>query len=108
MSGGIFEGSTTGESLAGLPEEQPGMARRTIDRVLREPGGILGLGVLVVLIAMALLAQFIAPYDPLKIGADIPLAGPSAAHWFGTDDLGRDVLSRIMFGAQISLMVSAF
>src|SRR5262249_5637622 len=47
-----------------------------------------------------------APHDPLEIGADFPLAPPAPEHPFGTDDLGRDVLSRILFGAQISLTVA--
>ena len=59
-----------------------------------------------VLVLMAVFAPRLAPYDPLRIGAGLPLAAPSPAHPFGTDDLGRDVLSRILFGARISLTVS--
>ena len=49
----------------------------------------------------AIAAPLIAPYDPLVLGADLPLAAPSAAHWFGTDDLGRDVLSRPVKEGQV-------
>jgi peptide/nickel transport system permease protein len=61
---------------------------------------------LLVVVVMAVLAPLIAPYDP--IAQDLPnaLQGPSAAHWLGTDDLGRDVLSRIMYGARVSLWAS--
>ncbi len=83
-----------------------GLAARTLGRMLREPGGAFGLAVLITLVAVAIFAPWLAPYDPLQIGADIPLAAPSGAHWFGTDDLGRDVLSRVIFGARISLSVS--
>lgn len=50
-------------------------------------------------------ANFVAPYDPTKINLLERLKGPSAAHWFGTDDCGRDVLSRILYGGRISLQV---
>ena len=83
-----------------------GLAARTLSRILREPGGTLGLALLILLAAAAIFAPWLAPYDPLQIGADIPRAAPSGAHWFGTDDLGRDVLSRVIFGARISLSVS--
>jgi peptide/nickel transport system permease protein len=62
--------------------------------------------VLGTLVLVAVLAPYLAPYDPLKIGVGLPLNPPSRAHLFGTDDLGRDVLSRIIFGARISLTVS--
>jgi peptide/nickel transport system permease protein len=83
-----------------------GQARRTLGRLLRQPGGAFGVLVLGLLVLLALLAPRLAPFDPLQIGADLPLAAPSPAHPFGTDDLGRDVLSRILFGARISLTVS--
>ena len=60
------------------------------------------LGVVVGMVAMGLLAQWIAPYDPLETDAANALAGPSAAHWIGTDQVGRDVLTRIMYGAAAS------
>lgn len=85
-----------------------GLLARTVARVLRKPEGIFGTVILSLLVMVAFLAPQIAPYDPLEIGADIPLAAPSGNHWFGTDDLGRDVLSRVIFGARISLSVSFF
>lgn len=62
--------------------------------------------VLAVLLVMALLAPFIAPHDPNELGSDF-LAGPSGKHLMGTDHLGRDVLSRFLFGARTSLIVAA-
>ncbi len=62
--------------------------------------------VLVVLFAvLAVFAPLIAPHDPAAIDLPSRLAPPSAAHWFGTDELGRDILSRIVFGARISMLV---
>lgn len=59
-------------------------------------------GVVICMIAVGLLAQWIAPHDPLETNATNALAGPSAAHWFGTDQVGRDVLTRVMYGAAAS------
>jgi peptide/nickel transport system permease protein len=64
------------------------------------------LGGLVVLlfVAMALLAPWISPYDPIATSWGAIRKAPSAAHWFGTDEIGRDVLSRIIWGTQASLL----
>ncbi len=57
------------------------------------------------LILSAIFAPFIAPYDPYEIRVGKPLSGPSRQHWLGVDDLGRDLLSRIIFGARITLRI---
>ena len=57
------------------------------------------------LIVCAVLAPVVAPYDPLAIDADKVLQPPGSEHWFGTDDTGRDILSRVVWGARISLRV---
>ncbi len=59
----------------------------------------------VLLIVVAVFAPFIAPYDPYEQDLREALQQPSSAHWFGTDPLGRDVLSRVVYGAQASLQV---
>jgi peptide/nickel transport system permease protein len=64
-------------------------------------GGI----VVAVLFLLSFLAPFISPYDPTAINAYQVLMPPSAAHWMGTDELGRDVLTRVIYGARISLKV---
>lgn len=66
---------------------------------------IFGLVLVFVLIFTGLFAPVIAPYDPYQADLDISLQPPSAQHWMGTDEEGRDVLSRIVFGARISLKV---
>ena len=81
---------------------------RILRRLARDPGGVLGLTVLTALIVIAILAPLIAPHDPYELGADLPFAQPSLLHLFGTDNLGRDELSRVIFGARISLAVSVF
>jgi peptide/nickel transport system permease protein len=57
------------------------------------------------LVLLALTAPWIAPADPTALNLPIRLEGPNAAHWMGTDELGRDILSRVLFGARVSIFV---
>jgi peptide/nickel transport system permease protein len=79
-------------------------AQRALHRLLRRKGAVIGLGVIVMFLVLALFAPLIAPYDPITSSWSLVRKPPSAAHWFGTDDLGRDVLSRVIYGARASLM----
>ena len=63
-----------------------------------------GLAVVVFFAALAVLAPWIAPHDPLGTSWSAVRAAPSAAHWFGADELGRDVLSRIIWGTRASIL----
>jgi peptide/nickel transport system permease protein len=65
-----------------------------------------GFALTLILVFLALAAPWLSPYDPTSQNLPIRLMGPSASHWMGTDQLGRDVLSRILFGARVSLSVS--
>ncbi|TSD76633.1 ABC transporter permease [Pseudomonas sp. KBS0710] len=67
---------------------------------------VIGGGLLVALIALALMGLVWSPFDPLKIDLIARLQAPSAAHWLGTDEFGRDVFSRLLIGARTSLWVS--
>jgi peptide/nickel transport system permease protein len=71
----------------------------------RKPLGAVSAAMLVLLVLTAIFADVLAPYDPLAPQPEIRLAAPSRAHLFGTDDIGRDVLSRIIYGSRISLWV---
>jgi peptide/nickel transport system permease protein len=64
-----------------------------------------GVVLVAVFVLCALFAPWIAPQDPAHIDLPSRLMGPSASHWFGTDELGRDILSRIIYGARISMLV---
>ena len=66
---------------------------------------LVGGGILLVLLLMALLAPLLAPHDPLAQDLYKRLQPPSADHWLGTDDFGRDILSRIIYGSRISLRI---
>lgn len=71
--------------------------------LLSRPTAVFGGVVLIGVIALALFAPWIAPYDPLATSWSLVRKAPSAAHWFGTDEVGRDLLSRIIWGARASL-----
>lgn len=66
-----------------------------------------GMVLVAVFVVLAVFAQWIAPKDPAAIDLPLRLQGPSAAHWFGTDELGRDILSRVVYGARISMLVGS-
>jgi peptide/nickel transport system permease protein len=64
-----------------------------------------GLLIVLLIVAGAIFAPWIVPYDPAAQNLPLRLIGPSAAHWFGLDELGRDILSRVLVGARVSLLV---
>ncbi len=66
-----------------------------------------GVAMVAIFLLCALCAPWIAPHDPAQINLPARLMAPSAAHWFGTDELGRDILSRIIYGARISMLVGS-
>ncbi len=74
--------------------------------LLAEPLGVMGGAIVLAFVVMALFAPWLAPYDPLKIDVMHKFQGPSMAHWAGTDQLGRDLLSRIVYGARTALGVA--
>jgi peptide/nickel transport system permease protein len=82
--------------------ESPG--RRALRRLARRKGAMVALGIIMLLVLLAILAPSIAPYDPTKQSWAAVRKAPSALYWFGTDEVGRDILSRIIYGARASLM----
>ena len=75
--------------------------------IRRHPRIAIGGSLMAILIALSLLAPWIAPYDPLKLNVSQRLKPPGDVYWFGTDAYGRDVLSRTLWGGQISLVIAA-
>ncbi|MBX3705935.1 MAG: ABC transporter permease [Pseudomonadales bacterium] len=81
--------------------------QRFLRRFLQQRLALGCLGFLVLLTLAAVFAPWVAPYDPLQQDLDRVLESPSRDHWFGTDELGRDVLSRTLFAARVSLLAAA-
>src|SRR5439155_27200341 len=73
--------------------------------IKRKPLGMASAALILLLVLTAIFADVLAPYDPLAARPEIRLSAPSWAHPFGTDDIGRDVLSRVIYGSRISLWV---
>ena len=88
-----------------MPEGRTAFADALV-RALRDPLGALGATLVVLFVLSAALAPLIAPYDPNALDVPARLQGPSLAHLLGTDNLGRDVLSRVLYGGRIALGVA--
>src|SRR5690242_10905297 len=93
-------------TLAATALPSPAVAPRAhpLRRLIARPAAAFGLVVIAATVIVALAAPLIAPQDPLATSWGAIRKAPSAAHWFGTDDIGRDVLSRVIFGARASLL----
>jgi ABC-type dipeptide/oligopeptide/nickel transport system permease subunit len=78
----------------------------TFSRLSRNRLAMVSLVILIFLVLCAVLAPIIAPYDRFEMDFSVRLTGPTASHWFGTDESGRDLLSRILWGARISLGIA--
>ena len=76
-----------------------------LDFCRRRPLGAIGAAIILVMVALAATAGWIAPYHPLETDYGAMLAAPDARHWLGTDAFGRDVLSRIIYGSRTALLV---
>ena len=101
----------TDAALSALPahagDELESPARRALRRLFKRKGAIIGLVVISVFILLALLAPLVVPYDPIATSWTLVRKPPSTAHWLGTDELGRDMLSRVIYGARASLLAGA-
>lgn len=96
-----------GDADEPLAEPRPQVVQ-IFRRIVRDRGGRFGLIIVGLMAVAALFAPILAPYDPLEIGIAPPFASPTLDHLFGTDNLGRDLLSRLIFGARLSFRVSFF
>jgi len=86
---------------------RPGRSRR-LASFRPKPTLLIGAAIVLVMIAMALFPQLIAPYNPTTFDYNAILQAPSAQHWFGTDNFGRDVLSRVVYGSRIDMQIALF
>jgi len=81
--------------------------RPLLRSLLRDPLGVASLAVLLIIVVCCALAPVIAPYQQGASDFTRELSGPSAAHWLGTDELGRDILTRLLYGGQVTLLAAA-
>jgi peptide/nickel transport system permease protein len=90
-----------------LDEALESPARRAQRRLFKRKGAVAGLVVIVAFILLAAFAALVVPYDPIATSWSQVRKAPSSLHWFGTDDLGRDILARVIYGARASLLAGA-
>ena len=98
--------ATTAATPASAAEAPRGEVREIITHLVRDPLGLVGLVIIALFVVSAVFAPLIAPYDPIEIDVMARLEGPSAAHLLGTDQLGRDTFSRVIWGGQVALRVA--
>ncbi len=84
-----------------------GRTAGVIREMASRPSGLIGLLLVTLHVTLALLAPFFVPYDYKEVSSQLMLKAPSAAHWFGTDHLGRDVFTRTLLGGRDALMVTS-
>jgi len=89
---------------AAAHDELESPARRALRRLMKRKGAVIGMVVLAAFILIAVFAPLVTPYDPIATSWTLVRKAPSAQHWFGTDELGRDVLARVIYGARASLL----
>lgn len=88
-----------------IEEKSSGLWVEAWKRLIKNKTAMFGLGIISLLILAAILSPFLAPYNPIETNILQRLKAPSGGHLFGTDNLGRDILSRIIYGSRISLQV---
>ena len=96
--------AVTGTGAAGTDLAEAGPWLRAWRRLRRRRGAMLGLAVVLVFVVLAVFAPWIAPQDPIATSWGAIRKAPSAEHWMGTDEIGRDVLSRVIWGTRASLL----
>jgi len=99
--------ATLGTTPAASSDELESPARRALRRLFRHKGAVVGLIVIATFTVLAVFAPLIVLYDPIATNWTAVRKPPSALHWFGTDDLGRDILVRVIYGARASLTAGA-
>ena len=96
------------ETAAGVgPERDRSVSREKLALFLRNPTGMLGLTLVIMFFASAIFAHVFATHDPFAMDIPNRLSGPTAAHWAGTDQLGRDTFTRVLYGGRVALQVAA-
>ncbi|CAN7155627.1 ABC transporter permease [Bradyrhizobium sp. LjRoot220] len=90
-----------------VSDELESPTRRALRRLFKRKGAVAGLIIIALFVLLSLFAPLIIPYDPIATSWSLVRKPPTWQHWFGTDDLGRDILARVVYGARASLMAGA-
>ncbi|WP_414696280.1 ABC transporter permease [Paraburkholderia sp.] len=96
--------SAAASNAASNAAAMPRRKRRGLARFMRNRAAVFGAVLVALIVVMALFAPWLTQYDPVQASFMTVRQAPSAVHWFGTDELGRDVLSRLLYGARASLL----
>jgi len=99
----VTQDTVVEEQLEPVAARQASPTRLAVRRFLRHRLAVISLVLLALMILAAIFAPLIAPYNPLAQDQNNTLVGPSPSHWLGTDDLGRDTLSRLIYGGRVTL-----
>src|SRR6476469_1401719 len=97
----------TAFKILSVPRTAVSLRSRIAGNALHNPLAAIGVVLVLIFVIFALFAPWIAPQDPAAIELPTRLSSPSSAHWLGTDELGRDILSRVIYGARISMLVGS-
>jgi peptide/nickel transport system permease protein len=97
----------TAFKILSVPRTAVSLRSRIAGNARHNPLAAIGVVLVLVFVIFALFAPWIAPQDPAAIELPTRLSSPSVAHWLGTDELGRDILSRVIYGARISMLVGS-
>ena len=107
MSATPSERGAIDTSARTAPARAYSMSRERLSLFLTNPMGVFGLLLVLIFFASAIFAPFLAAHDPLAMDIPNRLSGPTAEHWAGTDQLGRDTFSRVLHGGRVALQVAA-
>jgi peptide/nickel transport system permease protein len=107
MSAALWHDWLTAEAPSSARQARLGEAYRFLRAFARHRAGMAGLVILLLLIAVAVLAPLLAPFSPTAQDLSLRLKPPDALHWLGTDELSRDIFSRLLYGARVTLGIVA-
>jgi len=102
-----FRIGVTAFKILSVPRTAVSLRSRIAGNARHNPLAAIGVVLVLIFVLFALFAPWIAPQDPAAIELPTRLSSPSSAHWLGTDELGRDILSRVIYGARISMLVGS-
>lgn len=108
MADAVMAPERSDPDASGPGDPRKSLLRRALRQLRRSPSLAIGASILLILAVVAALAPVLAPFGPTELVPGNQFASPNLTHWFGTDELGRDIFSRSLFGARVSLLTGLF